>query len=208
LIQSWQNSMGLRLVALLVALFFVIVASGTSQVAGNLSHMLILLGIFLCGLSVFEGDRALGRFRFLADRGVNPVLLVTSRLAVVVALVVVFLLACSPFVSIPPGKLAESLAVLSFAFSVPALMSMAFPKPVMAGGIALVLCIGSFVWGATSNWSNFVYCLMIQSALLLATIYALARRWIVLDDLRVPLFAFLVALIILFSPWLVLAFLP
>jgi hypothetical protein len=202
LLHSWRNSIGLRLVGLLGGLLFVM--GTTNTVFSNMSESLILLVVFLCGLSVFEGDRSLGRFRFLADRGVNPALLVTSRLAVVVALVVAFLLACSLFVSSNPGKLAESLAVLSLVFSVPALMSMAFPKPVMAGGIALVLCLGSFFVASFSDWSYFALCAFVQSALLLATIYALARRWIVLDDHRVMLVALAVAMIVLFSPWLVL----
>ncbi len=51
---------------------------------------------------------------------------------------------------------------------------------------------------------NPIYWAPIQSVVLLAAIYPLARRWIARDDLLVPLLATGLSMLVLFAPWILL----
>lgn len=230
---SLRNSLGLRLLVLLGPLPIIIFTAlrGWWPFA---AEMFVPWSIAIFGLTAFAGDRSVGRFQFLADRGVNPTALVTSRLIAAAAWANGFLILYSILVFTWPAitwtatqlrgplQICNILALFTVAFLVPALLSMAFQKPMFAGGIALVTLLGALAIGSvlsdrasanpefsgsTVQWiiTNPAYWSPIQSVILLATIYTLARRWIVLDDERVRLVAFATVFIVLFLPCIVLA---
>jgi hypothetical protein len=107
-----------------------------------------VIAISILGVSVFDGDQTLNRFRFLADRGITPWKLAVSRLIVVLPWVFLTML----FGMIVPIALKGNdqqlvwglLSVVStgtLAFLVGALASLCFRKSVVAITIAMVGCV-------------------------------------------------------------------
>lgn len=106
------------------------------------------IAILILGVSVFDGDQTLNRFRFLADRGITPWKLAVSRLIVVLPWVFLTML----FGMIVPIAFKGNdqqlvwglLSVVStgtLAFLVGALASLCFRKSVVAITIAMVGCV-------------------------------------------------------------------
>ncbi len=107
-----------------------------------------VIAILILGVSVFDGDQTLNRFRFLADRGITPWKLAVSRLIVVLPWVFLTML----FGMIVPIAFKGNdqqlvwglLSVVStgtLAFLVGALASLCFRKSVVAITIAMVGCV-------------------------------------------------------------------
>lgn len=107
-----------------------------------------VIAILILGVSVFDGDQTLNRFRFLADRGITPWKLAVSRLIVVLPWVFLTML----FGMILPIAFKGNdqqlvwglLSVVStgtLAFLVGALASLCFRKSVVAITIAMVGCV-------------------------------------------------------------------
>jgi hypothetical protein len=163
------------------------------------------------GLTAFMGDQANGRFRFLADRGVHLIAMVTSRLAVPCCwllwclVIAVFLNAVLGFfrpIGVPTYW--NSLSVELFfvwciitccCFSVGALASLCFRQPIIACFSAGIVSIMTAVlygvmadstrgdWNLFWIWMNALLWMTFVPFLLLFVTYRFARKWIVSDRL-------------------------
>ncbi|HUP78652.1 MAG TPA: hypothetical protein VM260_08870 [Pirellula sp.] len=206
---SWANSFWLRMLVF-VGAFLLAIAVINSQIP-PMVVAIIAAGAF--GVTVFEGDQTLSRFRFLADRGVNPRKLVISRLCVVMILALP--------VSLIAG-LGDSLAVglwLSpIAFLTGALSSMCFRKPVIAVTVAIIVSFVSFVFTSfivqlvtsdavgingqrISGFDPIVLsCTPVVSIALLVAIFGLSRRWLIFDDPKLELHFLWISMTALVSP--------
>jgi hypothetical protein len=163
------------------------------------------------GLTAFMGDQANGRFRFLADRGVHPIAMVTSRLAVpwcwlLWCLVIAVFLNAGIGILRPIGvptywnSLSVELffvwcLIISCCFSVGALASLCFRQPIIACFSAGVVSIMTAVlysvmadsihgdWNLFWIWMNALIWMTFVPFLLLFVTYRFARKWIVSDRL-------------------------
>ena len=120
----------------------------TLMMEEGFAFMVGVIAILILGVSVFDGDQTLNRFRFLADRGITPWKLTVSRLIVVLPWVFLTML----FGAIVPIAFKGNdqqlvwglLSVVStgtLAFLVGALASLCFRKSVVAITIAMVGCV-------------------------------------------------------------------
>jgi hypothetical protein len=163
------------------------------------------------GSTAFMGDQANGRFRFLADRGVHPMALVTSRLAVpggwlllclFIAVVLNAVLGFFRPIGVPTywNDLSVELffvwcVIISCCFSVGALASLCFRQPIIACFSAGVVSIMTAVlygvmadsihgdWNLFWIWMNALIWMTFVPFLLLFVTYRFARKWIVSDRL-------------------------
>jgi hypothetical protein len=164
-----------------------------------------VIAISILGVSVFDGDQTLNRFRFLADRGITPWKLAVSRLIVVLPWVFLTML----FGMIVPIALKGNdqqlvwglLSVVStgtLAFLVGALASLCFRKSVVAITIAMVGCVVA----AAATVSFFA---AIESSINYA-VPQLTMKLSKLLVLGVPfsVLALVVSILLLCKPWIVL----
>ena len=198
---SISNSFWLRL----TVLFGLFVFSSSIHIGLlELDSMVQLIAIGILGITAFEGDQTLNRYRFLADRGVVPWKLVVCRLAVVAVLAS---LVCAAF-AIRVGRYPRGSMVFEFsiwlsplAFLIGVFSSMCFRKSVMAMMAALVMCfVGFAATAAIIGWLQFevqtltglqpngnldrivLDCTPVASIVLLVAIFLMSKRWIVLVE--------------------------
>ena len=163
------------------------------------------IAILILGVSVFDGDQTLNRFRFLADRGITPWKLAVSRLIVVLPWVFLTML----FGMIVPIALKGNdqqfawglLSVVStgtLAFLVGALASLCFRKSVVAITVAMVGC----VIAVTATVS---FLAAIESSMSYA-VPQLSRKLSQLLVLGLPfsVLVLVVSILLLCKPWIVL----
>ena len=212
---SAQNMLVFRvLLAVSSTLFLAWLSSQLPLPAQGIESIGVILALVSLGfgLTAFMGDQANGRFRFLADRGVNPIAMVTSRLAVpwcllLLCLFTSLLLSIGPFLVLPNGvpKYWSSLSVellfvwcliVCCCFSVGALSSLCFRQPIIAcfsaGLVSLMTAIVFVSLTDSTNkdtawiWKNTLAWMIFVPFLLLFVTYRFAHKWIVFE--RVNLF--------------------
>ncbi|QDV23269.1 hypothetical protein [Aureliella helgolandensis] len=201
LVHALFNSFYLRIFILLGALLLSLLANANSD-STDLG-VIAILTIGLLGVTTFEGDQTLERYRFLADRGISPRKLVSSRLLVSGGIALVVLLTLFVFFRIGSAK--SNVPVLVFlvpcwiAFGVAALTSLCVRQTIVAITLcAVMLGLGAVVTttiiqvdGPTSLFllsRQLVAPAMLGGALCgcipIIGIYWLARRWLTSDGAR------------------------
>ncbi len=192
---SWANSFWLRMLVFVVAFLLLVVTP-----IPPMAVAIIAAGIF--GITVFEGDQTLSRFRFLADRGVVPWKLVVSRLGAVAIVALPFVFWFGNLLAISRGGIALSVWLCPIAFLIGGLSSMCFRKSVIAVTVTLIVSFIAFavtgsivdmvqadaVWingPLINSFEEIVLCYSpIASCALLVAIFGLSRRWLVFDSPR------------------------
>ncbi len=218
---SMSNSFWLRMVVLIGLYFLTLLV-----IPRELNFIALLLAMGILGITAFEGDQTLNRFRFLADRGVNPWKLTFCRIAHVSILASV---ACAAFAlcvgrfqggSAISREIESALWLSPLAFLIGVFSSLCFRKSIMAMMAALVICFVGFVASVLAielvqfdHYSilelkvdfagTVMYCTPISSLMLLAAVFAFARRWLVLDEPKIALHFVWISLSALLSPVLV-----
>lgn len=145
LTHSFANSFWLRGCCLAVCLLAAL------MIDNEFALIVGVIAILILGVSVFDGDQTLNRFRFVADRGIAPWKLAASRLIVVlpwVFLTMLFGMITPNFPNMLKGSVQELvwglLSVVSagtLAFLVGAMASLCFRKSVIAITVAMVGCV-------------------------------------------------------------------
>ena len=199
IVHSLRNSF---VMGLLVLANMVICTILFLRMDDGLHLFFVLLALIALGVITFQSDQMLGRFRFLADRGIAPWKLVMSRLAVSLGMAfpayLVFLIALA-FSQGQFDRLMLGLFAGAIAFSLGALASMCFRSQVMAIGAAILVGVFSFIInGILYSWvlhdqqmltqvnggafeNILILFLPIGALILLVSIFWMARRWLVLD---------------------------
>ena len=193
---SLANSFWLRLVVVIGT--FVLIANTTA--VPDFVPVIVMLSMGILGVTAFEGDQTLSRFRFLADRGVVPWRLVVSRLSVVALLSLI--LAIATFVPLRGRSdgVAFELSLGPIAILIGAFSSMCFRKSVIAMTSSMVVSmlalfismsiiqsiLGDGEWLGhravmSFNWIV-LYCSPVAAIALAVAIFGLSKRWLVLDD--------------------------
>lgn len=197
--QSWRVSLVARLWTIVALLGIIGYAAGSATSEG-LFPMAAMAAACLIGVTAFEGDQSLGRFRFLADRGVGTRRLILARL-IPPAIIALGLFggSLSTWAVTSSARLwgADFWIVLAafFAamFAASALASLCFPKPVIAWLIAIVLTISiPLVYAAVlqsavqwldpnPRWLGLytVWLLPLTIVVLVVAIFVLANRWLI-----------------------------
>ena len=160
---------------------------------------LVFLPVVVCvfGITAFEGDRTLSRFRFLSDRGVDPWKLLLSRMGIAALWALATILAAL-FMSLWWRGFSErailSIGIIPVAFLIGAFASMCFRKPLIAVGAACVISLGALVattsvvglvWSVAGPTIPFNWIVLYFSPVamigLLAGIFRMAKPWLVAD---------------------------
>jgi hypothetical protein len=170
----------------------------------------VFQAIGILGATTFAGDQSLGRFRFLADRGVSPAKLVTTRLIVAMGFVLVGLAACKLGTSIGSPRFGLELTglaspeLLLLAFSIGALGSLCFRRPIIAVTVTVILLgfCGGALLGLYKDARNGMSASMLRdeifyklyaafvlgcACVLIAASYKIANRWVVQDRVNLGL---------------------
>ena len=211
---SLANSFWLRIITALATVALALTAPW------ELLPMILYSSFYVFGISAFEGDQTLSRIRFLADRGVRPWKLVTSRLitaAILPVLVVVFAF-CLLIASGGPGPLRNTIfSIATIPFLVGAFASMCFRKTIVATTLGVVMqAIGFASFVLVVEWVRYhadraadsdrafymlvLSMLPVASAALLAAVFVLSNRWIVKGDAKLGPHFFGVTLSSLLAP--------
>ena len=220
---SWANSFWLRMLVFVGAFFLTaMLVAAVSDFLPELLSAIAILSACILGVTAFEGDQTLSRVRFLADRGVVPWKLVASRLTVVAALALMIALAALIRFRGPDDRIASLLGLGPIALLIGALSSMCFRKSVIAVTAALVASFMAFIISVSiinlvqanvlsligqQLFTDFgwivLYCSPVAVVALLAAIFLLSRRWLVLDDAKLEPHFVWISLTALLSPILV-----
>jgi hypothetical protein len=171
----------------------------------------------ILGLTTFESDQTLGRFRFLADRGVSPIKLACSRLVVSffwwIAVCVVPLVV-RLFVDNSPSAIVAAMGASLFVFSLAALASLCFHRVVFSIAIVAVVsligigvCIGTppetlkiafdvlRIQRTPLLWFINLFWLLPTICILTAGILHVSKRWIIHGNERmIPQFVWICSL--------------
>ena len=212
---SCANSFWLRLIVVAGAFFLFATATAAPEAVLTIA----LLAACILGVTAFEGDQTLSRFRFLADRGVVPWKLVASRLVVVAVLVLITTIVSLVRFPAPMDRIAFGLGLGPMALLIGAFSSMCFRKSVIAVAAALVASLVAFFVSASiinlvlSDVSSLIgqqpftdfnwivlYCSPVAVVALLAALFRLSRRWLVLDDAKLEPHFVWISLTALLSP--------
>lgn len=211
---SWENSFWLRLVVV-IGTFFLI--ANTTAVP-NFVPVIVMLSMGILGVTAFEGDQTLSRFRFLADRGVVPWKLVVSRLGVVAVLSLIVAIASFVRLGGRSDGLAFELSLGPMAILIGAFSSMCFRKSVIAMTSALVISMLAIFISesiiqsvhADAEWLGHqavtqfewivLYCSAVAVIALVVAIFGLSKRWLVLDDPKLAHHFVWISLTALLSP--------
>jgi hypothetical protein len=151
-----QNSLALRVVVVAASIVLGMMVNGPNA-ANEWSALLLALSCYFLGISAFEGDQTLGRFRFLADRGVNPRKLAMSRLVATagIALAMVLVAAASRFLvhgAAPNGLI---LPVCLMTLSVGALSALCFRQAMVSSTFGiLILLMGVLLTSAILQFTE------------------------------------------------------
>jgi ABC-type transport system involved in multi-copper enzyme maturation permease subunit len=205
---AFSNSWTMRL-CVLVAVALIALLGGVDETS-LIAIFALTAGIF--GLSTFEGDQTLQRFRFLADRGTSPWKLVASRLSVAVGWallaggIVMVAFAQRGLWQSQPGDVLMGCGLGLVAFWLSAFASLCFRKAVIAATVAAVVSIGWLsIYISTlelianslfSGMAEFnlqrltqLVCTWTPATMLVLCVatFRLARRWLVLENSRLPL---------------------
>lgn len=199
---SGQNHWVLRFLVVLISLHFVI---GTAFTSGTIDITAIPLGLaaVVLGLTAFSGDQTNGRFRFMADRGVIPSKMVTSRLIVPFGILLTLALIDVAAFSIVQDSWHRSrwifqtvvFGFVSFVlgsslFLLGAFASLCFRQSIIAGFAAAYVSIQALIlyinaceanvsgWNIAWIGENAVAWSVIVPLVLLIAIYRSGRRWI------------------------------
>ncbi len=211
---SWENSFWLRLVVV-IGTFFLI--ANTTAVP-NFVPVIAMLSMGILGVTAFEGDQTLSRFRFLADRGVVPWKLVVSRLGVVAVLSLIVAIATYVRLGGRSDGLAFELSLGPIAILIGAFSSMCFRKSVIAMTSALVVSMLALFISMSiiqsvqvdAEWLGHLavtqfkwivlYCSPVAVIALVVAIFGLSKRWLVLDDPKLAPHFLWISLTALLSP--------
>jgi hypothetical protein len=170
----------------------------------------VFQAIGILGATTFAGDQSLGRFRFLADRGVSPAKLVTTRLIVAMGFVLVGLAACKLGMSIGSPRFGLELtghaspSSLLLAFSIGALGSLCFRRPIIAVTVTVILLgfCGAALLGLYKDARNGMLAgslphdifyklyssfLLVCACVFLAAVYKIAYTWCSRDRVNLEL---------------------
>jgi hypothetical protein len=199
---SGQNHLVLRFLVSLISLHFII---GTALASGTIDVTAIPLGLaaVVLGLTAFSGDQTNGRFRFMADRGVIPSKMVTSRLIVPFGILLTLALIDVAVFSIVQDSWHSSrwilqtavFGIVSFVFGsclflLGAFASLCFRQSIIAGFAAASVSIMALIlyinaceanvsgWNIAWIGENAVAWSIIVPLVLLIAIYRSGRRWI------------------------------
>ncbi len=215
---SFANSFWLRLFVLSGA-FFISPELGYQTMGLFPVGLLLILGIL--GVTAFEGDQVLTRYRFLADRGVAPWKLVVCRLVVVSMLALVVCVVCALSVSrFHQGSLFpwSSLASLGpVVLLIGSFSSIVFRKSIIAVTVAFVIVLVSWavilfllawihsqvewlVEGQTSLRNVVLGFFPVSAIAILVATFVLSRRWLVFDDAKLAPHFLWISVAALFSP--------
>ncbi len=208
--QALNSSWPMRLVVFLLPLLF-------AWTGGGALNVIVPVVIGFMGLSAFEGDQSQQRIRFLADRGVDPMKLITSRLLVTglwsvgTIVVLLALVALDPHPEMRPSGevyIGNLLGAAACTFLLGALAAMCFKKPVIAATVALVTAITAiwiglalitvlladqygrleYVQPYLERSFGYFWIAAIPTALVLVVaIFSLAKHWVVRQEDRLPL---------------------
>ncbi len=214
---SLANSFWLRLMVLIGVFAF----SSSNFGPNELCFPILLTAVGIFGITAFEGDQTLNRFRFLADRGVVPWKLVVCRLLVVAVLAlvasVVFALRVGRQQPGTPTLLEAAVWLGPVVFMIGVFSSMCFRKSIIAMTLAFVVLVVSFTMTASiiqwihsqAEWvvegqsplGNVIlyFSPVAVFAILVATLI-LSRRWLVFDDAKLAPHFLWISAVALFSP--------
>ncbi len=213
---SCENSLWLRLIVVIGAI--VLMTNTTAVAVPDFLPGIALLSMGILGVTAFEADQTLSRFRFLADRGVVPWKLVVSRLSVVAILSLILAIAAFVRLGGRNGGFAFELSLGPIAILMGAFSSMCFRKSVIAITSALVVSLlaisismaiiqsvqAELGWlgeRAVTEFQRIVlYCLPVAIIALAAAIFGLSKRWLVLDDPKLAQHFLWISLTALLSP--------
>ncbi|MCU0721829.1 MAG: hypothetical protein MUC83_19115, partial [Pirellula sp.] len=205
---AFQQMLGLRLLVI-TGLVPAVSWLNRYELRDMLSAVLFQV-IGIVGATTFAGDQGLGRFRFLADRGVSPFKIVTTRLIVAMGFVLVGLAACKLGMSIGSPRFGlefngfASPELLFLAFSIGALGSLCFRRPIIAVTVSVITlgaCGGVLLWvyeefgyGKPLEavrvgylYRLFATFLLVCACVILAAIYKVAYTWCTRDRVNLEL---------------------
>jgi len=178
--------------------------------------IILPLAVGLIGVTSFEGDRTLARFRFLSDRGVNPWKLVLSRMGVaaiwalaIIAAVLVMSVRWRAF----GDRALFAIGTIPIAFLVGAFASMCFRKPFIAvnaagavsiGALAITTNLVGLVWMMAGPRVPFKWIVLYFAPVAIIAIsvgiFKMITRWLVTDDARLEVHFIWIALAATLSP--------
>ncbi len=205
---AFQQMLGLRL--LIIAGLATIVSWLNRYELRDMLGASLFQVIGILGATAFAGDQGLGRFRFLADRGVSPFKIVTTRLIVAMGFVLVGLAACKLGMSIGSPRFGlefngfASPELLFLAFSIGALGSLCFRRPIIAVTVSVITlgaCGGVLLWVYEAFgygkpletvrvgylYRLFATFLLVCACVILAAIYKVAYTWCSRDRVNLEL---------------------
>lgn len=205
---AFQQMLGLRL--LVISGLVPTVSWLNRYELRDMLSAVVFQSIGILGATTFAGDQGLGRFRFLADRGVSPYRIVTTRLIVATGFVLVGLAACKLGMSIGSPRFGlefigfASPELLFLAFSIGALGSLCFRRPIIAVTVTVITlgaCGGLLLWAykelryvipfasVRDGISNRLFAAFVVSSacVLLAAVYKIAFTWCSRDRVNLVL---------------------
>ena len=211
---SLANSFWLRGTVVIGAIFLFAI----TDAAPDFVPVIAILAACILGITAFEGDQTLSRYRFLADRGVVPWKLIVSRLSVVAVLALIVVIATLATLGTRNDRVAFELSLGPIAILIGAFSSMCFRKSVIAITAALVVSLFATYISmaiiqsvhADAEWLGsqaatqlkwiVLYCSPVGAIALAAAIFRLSKRWLVLDDPKLERYFVWISLSALLSP--------
>jgi hypothetical protein len=225
LVHSLRNNLGLGTCVLAIQSASMILLLKSVE----LSFLLFSSSMLALGVISFQSDQTLGRFRFLADRGVTPAKLVLSRLSIALVFAIpiyvtysfVYLLAI-PHLDSQPSWFVVGFFVCPFVFSSGALAAICFRKQVFIIGVAiLVTVLGLILISTILSWVHFeeqlltgnsyydldkrlFYCLPFVTVVNVIALFLQSRRWLILDQPKLELRFIGISIVAMLTPLFVL----
>lgn len=212
--QSWTNSFWLRIA--IVTGTLLLCMTDISLEPDFVPLIVLSVAVGLIGITSFEGDRTLARFRFLSDRGVNPWKLLLSRMGVaaswvfaIIAAVLVMSLRWRGF----SERSLFAIGTIPIAFLIGAFASMCFRKPLIAvgaaGAISIIALVATnsivgLVWGEAGPLVPFkwivLYFAPVAVIAISVGIFKMTKPWLVTDDSNMGAHFLWIALAATLSP--------
>ena len=224
LVHSLRNNFGLGACVLAVQTSMILLLKSV-----DLAFLFFSLSMLVLGVISFQSDQTLGRFRFLADRGVAPARLVLSRLSIALVFAIpiyviylfVYLLAI-PYSDSQPSWFVVGFCFGPFVFTTGALAAICFRKQVIMIGVAvLVTVLGLIMIATLLSWVRFdeqlltghsssdlesrlFYCLPFGTMVNVFALFWQTRRWLILDQPKLELRFMGISIVAMLTPLFVL----